>query len=407
MKKNRITFIFLFVLSIILLYNFGGFVSTLFFNTLLSVLLFSLLYTFYVYQRFKFVQTIDKKIIIKGEDVKLIVKLSNEDLLLYPFIYVSFFSSHSFFKQLSYSKCLTLNPYSKKEFVFDIECRYRGQYEIGISDIYIEDFLGLIRLKYKILQKKNIIVHPKIELLNNLNVFATNSSESHDFSQNFMEDVGNIRDLRDYYYGDNLRKIHWKLTARNNKLMIKNYQSMAAVNVNLILDLRKNIYSDEVNIVIEDKLIEAVVAILHYYLSKNIPVNYLYYNNKIEVFKAVNLIEFDTMYKTLSSIAFNQSVPLPDILKIHSESNNGSTNTILFTSILDIELYDEIYNAQLSNHSVCLIYVSPKTLVSENSAKSDIVDEILSTLPEIGVNAYTINPEDDLKVILGGLNNET
>jgi len=399
MKRNRITFIFLFIISIIFRYNFGGYVPSVLFNTLLSLLIISIGYTLYVYVRFKFVQDIDKRIVIKGESIKLIVKLCNEDFIIFPYVYVSFFGSHSMFSANSYSKSLSITPFSKKEFIFDMECKYRGQYEVGISDIYIEDFLGLIKLKYRIPETKKIIVYPKIEQLNQFNVFTSNNSESQSFSQSTVEDVNNIRDLRNYHYGDSLKKIHWKLTARNNKLMIKNFESTTDMHVNVLLDLRRNIYTDKINIIIEDKLIEVLVSVLHYYLSKGISVNYMYFNQKLEVLNASNQFEFEFIYKTLASIEFNQKVSLSDIVKLHYESSNKSTDMILFTSILDVDLYNEICNAQMSNHTICLIYISPRSLVSE---KNDIEDDILDNLPEMGVRVYTINPNDDIKMILGG-----
>ncbi|QNU65303.1 DUF58 domain-containing protein [Ruminiclostridium herbifermentans] len=399
MKKNRITFIFLFLLSIIFKYSFGGFVPSFFFNTLLTLLFASIGYTIYVYIRIKFIQDIEKRIIVKGESLKLIVKLYNEDFLIFPYVFVSFFGSHSHFNAESYSQSLAITPFSKKEFVFDMECKYRGQYEIGISDIYIEDFLGLIRLKYKIPETKKIIVYPNIVYLSKFDIFSNSCSDSQNFSLGIVEDVNNIKDLRNYTYGDSLRRIHWKQTAKNNQLMVKNYQSTTDVNLNILLDLRHGKYSEDINIIIEDKLIEAVISVVHYYLFKNVAINYIYFDQKLEVLKAANQAEFDLIYKTLSSVEFKQQVSLADIVKLHYESRNNLNDMIIFTSNLDIDLYNEIYNAQMSNHSICLIYVSPRTLVNE---KNDIIDEILDNLPEIGVRAYTINPDDNLNAILGG-----
>ncbi len=399
MKKNRITFIFLFILSVIFKYNFGGFVPSFFFNTLLTLLFVSIGYTIYVYIRIKFIQDIEKRIIVKGESLKLIVKLSNEDFLIFPYVFVSFFGSHSHFNADSYSQSLAITPFSKKEFVFDMVCKYRGQYEIGISDIYIEDFLGLIRLKYKIPETKKILVYPNIIYLSKFDVFANSCSDSQNFSSGIVEDVNNIKDLRNYTYGDSLRKIHWKQTAKKNQLMIKNYQSTTDVNVNILLDLRHNKYSEDINIIIEDKLIEAVISVVHYYLFKNVAINYMYFDEKLEVLKAANQAEFDLIYKTLSSIEFKQQVSLADIVKLHYESRNNLNDMIIFTSNLDIDLYNEIYNAQMSNHSICLIYVSPRLLAKE---KNEMIDEILDNLPELGVRAYTINPDDNLKAVLGG-----
>ena len=165
------------------------------------------------------------------------------------------------------------------------------------------------------------------------------------------------------------------------------------------MDLRHNKYSEDINIIIEDKLIEAVISVVHYYLFKNVAINYMYFDEKLEVLKAANQAEFDLIYKTLSSIEFKQQVSLADIVKLHYESRNNLNDMIIFTSNLDIDLYNEIYNAQMSNHSICLIYVSPRLLVKE---KNEMIDEILDNLPELGVRAYTINPDDNLKAVLGG-----
>ncbi len=399
MRKNRITFIFLLVLAIIFRYNFSGFIPVFFLNTLLALLVFSIGYTIYVYIRFKFVQDIDKRVITKGESVKLIVKLCNEDFMIYPYVYVSFFGSHSLFNSESYSQSLAITPFSKKEFVFDMQCKYRGEYEVGISDIYIEDFLGLIRLNYQIPETKKIIVYPKIKHLAKFDVFSTNSYESQSTSQGAVEDVNNIRDLRKYQYGDNFRRIHWKLSARNNTWMIKNYQCTSDANVNILIDLRRNSYQNDVTIVLEDKLIEAAVAVLNYYLHKGISVNYMYFDDKIRILKASNRHEFEYIYKTLSTVNFNQKIPLADIISLHYESSNNSNDMVILTSILDVDLYNVIYKAQMTNHSICLLYVSPKTLVKE---KFEVVNDILDILPEIGVRAYTINPDDDIKLVLGG-----
>jgi len=399
MIKNRIAFIFLLVLSIIFKYNFGGFVPSFLFNTLLSLLIFSVGYTLYVYVRFKYVQDIDKRVIIKGESVKLVINLSNEDFLMYPYVFVSFFDSHLIFNSDNYSQSLYITPFSKKEFIFDMECKYRGEYEIGISDIFIEDFVGIIRLKYKISETKKIIVYPKIEHLSKFDILTSNNSYSKNTSQSMFEDASNLKDLRDYSYGDSFKKIHWKLTARNSKLMVKNFQSTTDMNVNILLDLRCNGFSRENNIIIEDKLIEAAISVIHYYLSKSSAVSFMYFNEELEVINASDQNDFEFIYKTLSCLDFKQHVPLAEIVKLQCENINLSTDLIVFTSILDIELYNEIYNAQMSNHHICLVYVSPKSLTHE---KDGIVDDILDNLPEIGVKAYTINPDDDIKIILGG-----
>lgn len=399
MRKSRISYVFLLIVSIIFLYNFGGFVSFFFFNTLVALFILSLVYTIFVFVRIKFIQEIDKRVIVKGETVRLVVKISNEDILVYPYVFATFFSSHSSFKGKNSSQSLSISPKSGKEFIFDMECKFRGEYEVGLSEIYIEDFLGLIKLKYKIPEPKKIIVYPRIEHLSNFSILSSGSSDSQSTENGIQYNMNNIRDIREYVAGDSYRKIHWKLTARNEKLMIKNYEGTTDANVNILLDLRKNVYNDEENIIIEDKLIEATIAVLYFYLSKGVSVNYVYFNEKLEVFKATNMMDFEQIYKLLSCVVFDHQVPMPDILRLHSESCSNSSDMIVFTSILDIDLYNEMYKSQMANHTVTLVYVSPD---STGKAKSGIIEDIMENLPEIGIQAYSIHPADDIKILLGG-----
>lgn len=399
MRKSRISYVFLLIVSIIFLYNFGGFVSFFFFNTLVALFILSLVYTIFVFVRIKFIQEIDKRVIVKGETVRLVVKISNEDILVYPYVFATFFSSHSSFKGKNSSQSLSISPKSGKEFIFDMECKFRGEYEVGLSEIYIEDFLGLIKLKYKIPEPKKIIVYPRIEHLSNFSILSSGSSDSQSTENGIQDNMNNIRDIREYVAGDSYRKIHWKLTARNEKLMVKNYEGTTDANVNILLDLRKNVYNDEENIIIEDKLIEATIAVLYFYLSKGVSVNYVYFNEKLEVFKATNMMDFEQIYKLLSCVVFDHQVPMPDILRLHSESCSNSSDMIVFTSILDIDLYNEMYKSQMANHTVTLVYVSPD---STGKAKSGIIEDIMENLPEIGIQAHSIHPADDIKILLGG-----
>lgn len=399
MKKNRITYLFLLILSFIFMYNFGGFVPSLFFNTLLSALIVSVVYTIYVYYRFKFIQTLDKKNIVKGEKVRLTVKLSNQDILVYPYIYVTFFGTNSVFTEHNFSQGLIIEPFSKQEFVFDLDCKYRGIYEIGINSIYIEDFFGLLRLRYKIDDTLKITVYPRIEQLQNLEVINTNNFDNQSNTPSILDDVVNIKDVRDYSYGDSMKRIHWKLTARNNRLMVKNYHNTSDVNVTVLIDYRKNnSYSNDINLSVEDKIIESAVSVIYYYTAKNLPVSYISFHSELNTVKVTNRHEFDTLYKEFSTVQFNQMISMADILKVQLESSMDSFDLILFTSILDVDLYNEIYNARMSNNTVCLFYIVPKNFNSQ----SGICREILENLPEIGVTAYEIDPEERIIFALGG-----
>lgn len=66
------------------------------------------------------------------------------------------------------------------------------------------------------------------------------------------------------------------------------------------------------------------------------------------------------------------------------------SNILLFTSSVNSDLIDELYKATLSGFDVNLLYVS-----NNNEEKTKMLKE----LPEIGITAYKISVEDDIKEI--------
>jgi hypothetical protein len=211
------------------------------------------------------------------------------------------------------------------------------------------------------------------------------------------EDMATISDVRKYAYGDSLKRIHWKLTAKSRDVMVKKYQSTSETSILMLLDLRANPYSPGENIILEDKVIESVVAVLYYCLQNWIPVNLVFFSGKMVSFQARNHLMFNEIFEVLAKVKFNETVPVNDLLEIYSSNLLSKTNILVFTSNLDYELYDKIYATANSGYDVGLVYTSAEKLTG---TKDQDADTILSFLPEIDVSSYKINIDDNIKEIL-------
>ncbi len=397
MKKNRILYVSLFILSLIFIYLYGGKVPYMLFYTSLLLPAVSIIYTYIILSRFKYCQEIDKNFIIKGDKVKFIFSLHNEDFFLYPYIKIKFCGENTIFANQFQTKNLSLLPFREKKYSFELECKYRGYYEIGIKSVELEDFLGIVKMSYKNFETKYITVYPKIIYLDRFNLKTNFVSETHSILNNKFEDAAAVSDIRKYAYGDSLKKIHWKLTAKTDELMVKNFQSTTETSAILILDLHKNNYPDEINTIVEDKILEAAVAVTYYCLSSWIPIKFVYYKDGIVDIPAKTPLDFDGIYKILSKISFIEKIGVEDILDVYLKEYVSKSNVIIFTSNLNYELYNQIYNTKFSNYEVSLIYVSPSELTG---VKNTATEDILSNLPEAGVDVYNINISDDVKFIL-------
>lgn len=396
MAKNRILYCSLFFLSLVFVYFYGGKIPYMLFYVIVTLPVVSFFFTIIAYTRFRFVESIDKRIAMKGETIVYTLSIHNPDFFLYPFIKVNFYGENTVFFRQFQSKSFSLMPFKKKSFTFNLVCKYRGYYMIGVKNIEFEDYLGIFKLSYSPSTTKTITVNPRLIVLDNLNIKTNYLSESHSILNNRYEDVTTIADTRKYTYGDSLKRIHWKLSAKVNQLMVKNFEGTSKTNCVIMLDLRKNNYSYEQNIMLEDKIIECAVAVVNYCLKNWIPINLVYHFNGLNNIEAKNIMDFDKIYDLLSNVSFDQDVHLKDLLKIYSRDNVKKVDLMIFTLNIDYELYDEIYNLKAAGYDVNLFYVSSEDF--SISSKS-IVNDILMDLPEIGVTTYKIDIDDNLETL--------
>ncbi|NMB95213.1 MAG: DUF58 domain-containing protein [Clostridiaceae bacterium] len=357
----------------------------------------SFIYTLIIFYRFKYFQEIDKKFIIKGDRINYIFTISNEDFLFYPYLHVTFFGSKTIFNEQFKKINLSLLPHKEMTYTFELYCRYSGNYEIGVEKIEIGDFLGIFKFTYKVPFPLSIIVYPRIIVLERFRLKTDFTSESYSSSLNRHEETGILEDVRKYAYGDTLKKVHWKLSAKLNEIMIKQFQSTTESSALIIPDFKKNDYTIEQNTVIEDKILESTIAVINYCLNNWIPISLICYSKETLEIKAGNPTDFSDVYNNVSQIRFAHTLRISDIADVYVKNATAKSNLILCTADIDYSLYNVIYYASLSGFNTIVIYISPEEITG---IKNEVAEAIISDIPRIGAKVYKMNINDDIKTVL-------
>ncbi|HHW48127.1 MAG TPA: DUF58 domain-containing protein [Clostridiaceae bacterium] len=398
MWKNRILYLSFLFLSLLFIYFYGGKIPYMMFYTVASLPVLSLAHSIGLFVSLKYIQKIDRQFVIKGDTIHYSLSISNESILMFPYVRAIFYGTSAILGMQFPEKSFSLPPFGKIDLSFKLKCNYRGNYEIGIKLIEIGDLLGMFKIKCKIKSPMQLTVYPKIINLEKMLLSSDSPTECNSNKNNTLfEDFLTILDIRKYAYGDSLKRVHWKLTAKAGELMVKKFQHTSEKETYLILDLKKNRFSPEENIVIEDKVIEVVISVIYYCLSSGIPVNLLYIKDKPVKIEANSLSSFDEIYKNLACIPFNEETGLEDILETFVADNADKTNIIAFTSNIDFDLYSQICRLQAYGQNIAIVYVSGEEVTG---IKDPDKDNMLRSLRETGVNVFNANIHDDLKPIL-------
>lgn len=398
MIKNRILYGILLILTLVFCYFKGGIGSSLLAYPLIFLTIICLIHVLYIYSKFTYTQEIDKKFMTKGERIQFNFSTSNETSLFYPNLEVEFYGIDSILIKYFETKKMCVPAKSKKTFRYEIECKYRGCYEIGIHKVYITDFLGIFRMPYKVMEPKEVTVYPKIVVLEKLPIYPNAEEESEMIINGIKSGGGLISDVREYAYGDSMHKVHWKLSAKEQKLMVKSEDATAIAKVYVVLDLVPQGYLEiEAQTILEDKLVECAVAVLYYCLNKEIPTTFCYFQKELRIYEGKDLAYFYELYELLFKMKFQSQVPIDKVFEMIPELEVCRSYWIGITSNLNYELYDQVNRCISEDKQVILIFVNPEQVGGIVNDEKNVISEALIRL---GAIYYEINIDDELNQVL-------
>jgi Protein of unknown function DUF58 len=417
MKLNRILYLSLLIITFTFVYYYGGKVPNMLFYTVLVLPIVSYIYMLIGYFMLKYEQSLDNDLIFKGDKVTFTVNITNRSFFILPYISISFLNDKGGVIQKHKINNISLQPFSNREVSIDYIYKYRGDFKLGVSTIEVQDFLGIFKFTLKNKKLLYITVYPQIIDIDEFYLSSGYLSDNVSSIGGGQEDISTIEEINKYNYGDSLRKIHWKLTAKTNELMIREYEKVGSRSAILILDLQSNNFEVEKNAAIEDKLLETTIAILRYCIYNDAEVKLIYDSKGINAINYSNSLDFQKAYEALAKVEFNQKTSFKDIIESEVNCNIGKADIIIATFNINYILYEELNKAILLGCNITLIYIYGNEKIENNKAEdkenlSKVHEDneaktILASLSELGIKLYEINIEEDIQAVFkqGGKRN--
>ncbi|MEJ7756394.1 MAG: DUF58 domain-containing protein [Nocardioidaceae bacterium] len=121
---------------------------------------------------------------------------------------------------------------------YEVQASQRGHYELGPLGVRISDPFGFIALSRSFSTTSAIAVVPRVEGLTPL---PLSGGASHAGDRQLRSSPsGSAEDVtvREYRQGDDLRRVHWRSTARVGSLMVRREERQWQNRATLLLDTR-------------------------------------------------------------------------------------------------------------------------------------------------------------------------
>lgn len=304
MKRNRLIWLGLWIISLIGISFYGGTISYGFCALISVIPVVSFIYLLYVFFFFHMYQKVDSKWLVVDETSPFYFTLVNDYYVLFAGIRVKFYSDFSRIQGLDEQAEYEFFAKSGLTLETDLTCKYRGEYEVGIKTIVITDYFRLFSISYKNREPLKVIVRPKVIHLEKIrNVDVKNAMRSSRYGNEEADVL-----VRKYEPGDDYRRMHWPLTAQNGELMVRLRNGYEYDGVGVILDTHR-VCSDEIKyLAIENKILETILALSFLFCRENIPVFHFQEDFTSSTKMLSSLDGFDEYYDFVSNINFDENI---------------------------------------------------------------------------------------------------
>ena len=219
-----------------------------------------------------------------------------------------------------------------------------GNIKVKLRKCVISDFLKLFRIKVKKLEKENLteteftIVPDYIPIENNIADYSEYAMESNEFSKiSKGDDPSEIFDIHEYTDGDRISRIHWKLTAKQDKTMVKDYSLPITNAIVLLIDFGiKNDVNNKLDVY--DTIIESVSAISRYLTENSVNHKAVWFDIKNNTIKEVVINDDESCQTFITSLLYTNLSDKPDLPLIGyagDDSREKCGHLIYFSSNCD------------------------------------------------------------------------
>ncbi len=215
---------------------------------------------------------IPKESLFTGESINIVYQVKNNSILPIPYLEIKRDISRRLSGLILPNLIFSLR---KKEVFIEKETvllKRRGYYELGEIEIIIQDVFGFYTFKKKILSPASLLVYPETIFLSTFKITASHQSGELLVKNTAFQDKSRVATLREYREGDSVKAIHWKLSAKKDSTIVKNYENRGDTSVVIFIDNEATLFSIDKDRRIEDKAVDASLSIIEYCLSQNIEV---------------------------------------------------------------------------------------------------------------------------------------
>lgn len=304
MLRNKFRYLILLVIVGVLSILYNTYYMWVIFMTLLILPFFLFGLLCYIYGNIKVELVSTAHVVNKEEAIPITVQLTN--ITIFPItnlrIYLTYqnsYSSKKFTKEINVS----LDSRTSSSVVCNLLSDYAGNIKINLRSIKIYDYLGLFSMRRKLKNTFKAAVLPHYYELESDKASQKNISivESDNYSPyKSGDDPSEVFAVREYREGDRPQRIHWKLSTKVGRLMIKEFSNPLDCSDILFINLS---VPEKVNVLYYiDSILECALSISYTLLLKEQPHYIAWYDESNVMCRRIRITQEKDLFEAVDGL---------------------------------------------------------------------------------------------------------
>ena len=308
-------------------------------------------------------------------------------------------------------------------------CQQRGRYQLGPVRISTSDPFGLFVLTRELKATTNVVVFPMTVDIHQFTLPAGLLSGGDALRRRTHYVTTNAAGVRDYAPGDSYNRIHWRSTARRNRLIVKEFELDPLADIWIIPDMsefhhfvgqpeveerpqttRGNIWDrqrdqwqprlrdNEFRLppTTEEYTVTVAASLAQYFLRRDRAVGLFAYGQVHEILQPDRgERQLNRILETLAVLRAQGKISIQDMLSAESDLLPRGTTVIIVTPTTDELWVNSARELKRRGLRVVNVMVNPASFGAAEST-----DPVQGLMEASGLATYVVNKDDNLTEVL-------
>lgn len=280
----------------------------------------------------------------------------------------------------------------------DITMGHVGTYVAGIKSVVLLDPFGLLHKTVDCACEGSIVSTPQEVSIDSIELTRLIMHESRTPVRTVISDDVDYAGVRDYEFGDPLKSIHWKLSARRDELQTRLFEASVSSSASIIMDFHAPAYDVEQLMGCTDGIVELALACARLAAAHNMEFKVLYQGTQgAQILSEVpHTAELEAFTRTLPATSSDvDAAYATDLIASQTLGRASCDNVILCTSCLEREVVELLVGACAHRIGVTVVLVVPQEL------KRDFYKDnraLIAELKGAGASCIVVSDSSDLEV---------